>query len=990
MHRRILLVALLCLCALPVFAQSSTQARIHYYRPDSQYAGWGLHAWNNTTDNVTWTTPIQSDGSDSYGIYFDVDLADSTTPLGFIIHNGDTKDPGPDMYMDITQGRNAWTISGDSTIYYTQPTKQQLLSANFHRLQAYWIDRTTVAIQSAYFASGDTVRLHSDWAAQLAISDTGLSGGQSTVLTPNPSGLTAAQLAKFPQLKGYAAFTIPNPRKFNYSWYVKGQLAVSVVNSSGNLSYATSVQDAGVLDDLYYYAGALGPHFRGAFPSVSVWAPTAQSVSIQLFETSTQSAPTQVLPMTEFNGVWSIQGKPQWRNQYYLFDIHVYTPFTFQVVNNIVTDPWSLGLSLNSTRSQILNLNDPDTKPQGWDNTPSPHLDSWNDLSIYELHIRDFSITDSSVPAVQRGTYLAFTNTNSNGMRHLRNLAQAGLRAVHLLPNFDFATINEDKSTWKTTPDLSADAPDSDQQQAAVAAIQSQDGFNWGYDPLHYITPEGSYAVNADNRTREYRSMVESLHRNGLRVIQDVVFNHTSSYGQNPNSVLDEIVPDYYYRLDANGANYMASCCADTASEHRMMEKLMIDAITTFAGQYKVDGFRFDIMSFHMVSNLQHIRQALNQLTVANDGVDGRRVYLYGEGWNFGETANSALGVNAIQSNLYGTGIGSFNDRTRDGIRGGGPFNDVREQGFATGLLTDPNTTYSIGDTNTQKAKLLQEADWIRVGLTGNLRDFTFTDRNGNTVTGAGVDYNGQPTGYTATPIEDISYDSVHDNQTLFDAVQLKSNLTDSIQDRTRRQNLANSILLLGQGIPFFHAGDDILRSKSGDNNSYDSGDWFNKIDWTMQTNNWGVGLPIASQNSSQWSDLQPLLADPSLMAQPANIQRANDHFREMLRIRYSSPLFRMSSEPQIQSNLRFLNVGPEQIPGVIAMVLGSRRQQIVVVFNGTNQSQTISDPSLQSLNLQLHWILQNSTDPIVKQSVYNNSGSVTVPALTTAIFTGH
>src|SRR3569833_2710190 len=192
-----------------------------------------------------------------------------------------------------------------------------------------------------------------------------------------------------------------------------------------------------------------------------------------------------------------------------------------------------------------------------------------------------------------------------------------------------------------------------------------------------------------------------------------------------------------------------------------MMEKLMTDAIVTFAKQYKVDGFRFDIMSFHMVSNLQHIRQALNALTHAKVGVDGSYVYLYGEGWNFGETGNNALVRNAMQSNLYGTGIGSFNDRTRDGVRGGGPFIDVREQGFATGLFTDPNTTFSIGDSDTQKAKLLQEADWIRVGLTGNLRDFTLTDRNGNTVSGSGIDYNGQPTGYTAQPIEDISYVSV-------------------------------------------------------------------------------------------------------------------------------------------------------------------------------------------------------------------------------------
>ena len=988
MLRRLFPAAFLLLCSLSLFAQTATQARIHYYRPDAQFAGWGLHAWNNTTDFVTWTQPIQSDGSDSYGIYFDVDLYDATTPLGFIIHNGDNKDPGPDMYMDVTKpGRNAWVISGDPVVYYTQPTKSQLLNANFHRLQAFWIDRNTIAIQAAYYHAGDTVRLYSDWNAQLAMTDTGLTGGQSTVLTPDASGLTAAQLAKFPQLNGYAAFHLPDPENFNYARYLKGQLAVSDVDSGGNFTYATGVQTAGVLDELYYYSGKLGPSFHGSVPVISVWAPTAQSVSLQLFNGSADTTPAQVLPMSESNGVWSVQGKPQWKGKYYLFDVKVYTPFTFGLLENVVTDPWSIGLSLNSTKSQIIDLDDAANKPTGWDTVPSPRLDRWNDLSIYELHIRDFSETDNTVPAVQRGTYLAFTDTTSNGMRHLRSLAHAGLRAVHLLPNFDIASVNEDKSTWKTTGDLSADPPDSDQQQAAVAAIQGQDGFNWGYDPLHYLTPEGSYAVNADKRTKEYRAMVESLHANGLRVIQDVVFNHTSTFGQNPNSVLDQVVPEYYYRLDVNGSNYFASCCADTASEHRMMEKLMIDAVTTFAKEYKIDGFRFDIMSFHLMSNMQHIRQALDQLTLQKDGVDGKKVYIYGEAWNFGETGNNALGKNAIQVNLYGTGIGSFNDRTRDGVRGGGPFNDVREQGFATGLFTDPNTTFSIGDSDTQKAKLLLESDWIRVGLTGNLRDYTFTDRNGNTVAGSAVDYNGQQTGYTASPVEDISYASAHDNQTIFDAVQLKSNITDSIADRTRRQNLANSLILLGQGIPFVHAGDDILRSKSGDNNSYDSGDWFNKIDWTMQADNWGVGLPIASQNNWQWSDLQPLLADPALMPQPANIQRAYDHFREMLRIRYSSPLFRMTTEAQIQGNLRFLNVGPNQIPGVIAMVLGSGEQGIVVVFNGSNASQTISDASLSNLHLQLHPVLQHSTDSVVKQSTYDNAGSVTVPALTTAVF---
>ena len=480
MRRRILLVAFCLFSALPLLAQTSNQARIHYYRPDAQYTGWGLHVWNNTTDNVTWTTPLQSDGSDSYGIYFDVDLQDHTTPLDFIIHKGDTKDPGPDMYMDVTKGNNAWIISGDSTIYYTQPTKSQLLSANFHRLQAYWIDRNTIAIQPAYYTSGDTVRLHSDWSAQLTITDTALTGGQNTVLTPDVSGLTPTQLAAFPQLHGYDVFRLKDPKHFNYSWYLKGQIAVSVVNSSGNLSYATGVQDAGVLDDLYYYAGALGPHYHGAAPEISVWAPTAQSVSLQLFQSATQTTPTATVPMKESNGVWSIQGKPEWRNQYYLFDVHVYTPYSFQVVDNVVTDPWSLGLSLNSTLSQVLDLDDPATKPLGWDRIPSPALASWNDLSIYELHIRDFSVNDLTVPAVQRGNYVAFTDPQSNGMTAPALARQAGLKAVHILPSFHFASVNEDKTHLAVHPATFAVPARWHQQQAAVAAIQSQDALQLG------------------------------------------------------------------------------------------------------------------------------------------------------------------------------------------------------------------------------------------------------------------------------------------------------------------------------------------------------------------------------------------------------------------------------------------------------------------------------------------------------------------------------
>jgi pullulanase len=323
----------------------------------------------------------------------------------------------------------------------------------------------------------------------------------------------------------------------------------------------------------------------------------------------------------------------------------------------------------------------------------------------------------------------------------------------------------------------------------------------------------------------EYRTMVSGLHADGLRVIQDVVFNHTSASGETFEANLDEIVPNYYHRLDSNGALLTGSCCADTASEHRMMEKLTIDTLVLNAKEYKIDGFRFDEMSLHFVYNMTDIQAALHALTPKKDGVDGSKIYLYGEGFQIGETANNALGPNASQLNLYGTGVGSFNDRMRDGIRGGSPFTDERTQGFATGLATDPSEfTNSSTSQSSQIATLLQEADWIRISLTGNLRNYTFIDAEGQSVTGGDVNYGGQPAGYAATPIEDVDYCSVHDNQTLFDAIQLKAAASDNITTRARRQVVADSLIALGQGIPFFLGGDDLLRSKDMDNNSYISG----------------------------------------------------------------------------------------------------------------------------------------------------------------------
>ncbi|MBB5343316.1 pullulanase-type alpha-1,6-glucosidase [Tunturibacter empetritectus] len=988
-------------------------ARIHYYRPDGNYANWTVYAFNDTAeytgdynDGLTGVT-----SHDSYGAYFDVSLIPNPKDLGFIVHNISTgvKDPGPDMHLNVASDTQAWVISGNATVFTTTPTPTQILNSLLNVEQAYWLDRQRVAIQPQFAQSGDTFAISSSLTGGLSVTPTGVTGGVNIPLTVG-GALTADELLRYPQLSGYTVLQLPeNTQLSTLQTALEGQLAFSAIGSNGMLNYATGIQFAGVLDDLYYYPGKLGvvvhhwddkdwrdwPDDEDCAVKLKLWAPTAQSVFLQLFDHESDTAPSTVVPMHEHDGVWVAKGDPSWKGKYYLYSVKVWVSADGAVDTNVTTDPYSIDIALNGTKSRITDLDSDKTKPAGWDEETSPPLRSVSDMSIYELHIRDFSVNDLTVPLAHRGMYEAFADRGSDGMMHLRSLAESGLKAVHILPSFHFASVNEDKSKWIIPTGLAAYPPDGQQQQAAVTASQTSPAYNWGYDPVHYMTPEGSYAINPDNRVREYRVMVDGLHKAGLRVVQDVVFNHTNASGEGPNSNLDEVVPNYYHRLDANGNLETGSCCPDTASEHRMMEKLIIDTLVLNAKDYKIDGFRFDILSFMFTYNVQAIQHALQALTLEKDGVDGSKIYLYGEGFNFGDTANNQIGPNASQINLYGFGVGTFNDRIRDGIHGGSPFTDERVQGFATGLFTDPSDyTISNPPLDGQQNQLLQYSDWIDVGLTGNLRDYSFTDSAGATVTGAQVLYNGQPTGYTKSPIEAVNYASVHDNQDLFDKVQLKSSYNDNIATRARRQVMGMSLVTLGEGIPFFQAGDDLLRSKDMDQNSYNSGDWFNKIDWSGKTANWGIGLPIASQNQAQWPIMMPLLSNPAYTPLPANIAYSKAAFSELLQIRYSSELFRMPTFEEVQRNLTFLNTGSNQTPGLIVMKLDANGgsygiyKHIVVVFNATNASVTFTNTHLQGLGLHLHPVQRNSSDPETRLSTFNSKeGTATVPALTTAVF---
>ncbi|MGB3394598.1 MAG: alpha-1,6-glucosidase domain-containing protein [Stenotrophomonas sp.] len=730
-------------------------------------------------------------------------------------------------------------------------------------------------------------------------------------------------------------------------------------DSAGRVLDATALQNPGVLDDLYAAAAdatGLGvqPAARGT--TFGLWAPTAQAVSVCLHDDDHAPAshrePLRFDPAT---GLWSATLRGDLRGRYYTWLVDVHARGT-GLVRNRVTDPYSTGLGTDSRRSFIADLDDPALKPAGWGTaTRPPPLPAQTDMSIYELHVRDFSINDASVPPAHRGKYLAFTDAGSNGIAHLRALAQAGLSDLHLLPVYDFASVPEASCTTPQVPDA---APDSPAQQATVMAQAARDCFNWGYDPFHFNAPEGSYASDPSDgaaRIREFRAMVMALHALGLRVGMDVVYNHTYASGQDEKSVLDRIVPGYYHRLDAAGKVEQSTCCENTATEHMMMARLMIDSAESWVRHYRIDSFRFDLMGHQP-------RAAMEALQHRVDAAAGRHVQLIGEGWNFGEVADGARFVQASQLSLAGSGIGSFSDRARDALRGGGPSDSgkqkVARQGWLNGLSYAPNAE---ADPSLGHADLLRAADLIRVGLAGTLRDYPLTTADGSRKPLHAIDYAGQPAGYASVPGEVVNYVDNHDNDTLYDLNAWKLPLDTTASERARVQVLGMASTAFSQGVAYFHAGIDTLRSKSMDRNSFDSGDLFNQLDWSYRDNHFGIGLPPAADNAGNWPWIAPRLADAKLRPSPQDIAFARDALRDLLQIRASSSVFRLRSAEEISARLHFPNTGAAQNPLVIAGHLdgeglaGAHFREVLYLLNASPQAQVLVLPSERGKHYVLH-----------------------------------
>jgi hypothetical protein len=427
---------------------------------------------------------------DLFGPVFEIPLVDGAPRLAYIIHRGDEKDPGPDQFLAVgTYGYEVWQLQGaDPASPYVLPILGSGPSGpedNRGLQQGHWVDADTIV----WDVEAAEAQLCWSATASIVASDAGVDGADGCL------PLVAAGTYDDPpegwwHLAGLPAWTVDTGDSIDE--IVTAQHVV-VASADGARVDATGLQIPGVLDDVYATDAPLGVIWDGDTPTISLWAPTARSVMFHRFADSTGDA-AEIVEMTRDGAVWSITGDATWSGQFYLFEIEVFAPSTGSIETNIVTDPYSVSLATNSARSQIVDLGDASLAPAGWSDLSKPELGSFEDISIYELHVRDFSVSDPEVPDALKGTFAAFTVDDSDGMAHLSALAEAGLTDIHLLPSFDIATIDENKSEWQSPDfaDLEQYGPASEEQQALIAPTRDLDGFNWGYDPFHYTVPEGS------------------------------------------------------------------------------------------------------------------------------------------------------------------------------------------------------------------------------------------------------------------------------------------------------------------------------------------------------------------------------------------------------------------------------------------------------------------------------------------------------------------
>ncbi|WP_302162986.1 type I pullulanase [uncultured Fusobacterium sp.] len=718
-------------------AEDHYKVSINYKRFDQEYKNWNLWLWEEGREGKE--VFFQEDTSYGKNRVVEIKKDRDVTKVGFLLKRGqwEDRDVPKDRYILLNKENiDVYLIEGDEKIYDSLESVDLVPTIKYGEISK--LNEIKFKLMIPLERGENSFKVVDSNGKEYSIKEVVAQGDK----------IVEGSLILDEKLDLDRAYTL----------YTKNHDPISLV--------ANSVFSEGDFERRYTYNGDdLGATYSKESTKFRVWSPIAESVSLNLYREGNGDNLIKTLSMKkDKKGTWYLEVKEDLENIYYTYTVKV------NGEESEAVDLYARSVGVNGDRGMILDLGK--TNPVGWEDINQTKIAKMSDAMVYEIHIRDFSI-DKSSGIGAKGKYLGMIEEGSRnsegdltGIDHLKDL---GVTHIQILPSADYASVDE------------------------IRLDTAQ--FNWGYDPKNYNVPEGSYSSNPyDGRVRvkEFKEMVQGLHKKGIGVIMDVVYNHTA-YTENSN--FNKIVPNYYYRKNEGNFSNASACGNETASERAMMRKYIVDSVVYWAKEYKVDGFRFDLMGIHDIETMNLVREALDKVNP--------NIIIYGEPWAASESPLSEDLRSVKRNTMKLNRIGVFNDDIRDGIKGS-VFNS-KDRGFATGKTG--------------------EEERIKFGIVGATKH-------------SQVNYN-EP--WANSPIQSINYASAHDNLTLWD--KINSSVEGSLEEKIRMNKLSAAIVFTSQGVPFFQGGEEILRSKPMENggfnsNSYNANDGVNSIKWNEKTVN--------------------------------------------------------------------------------------------------------------------------------------------------------
>jgi len=813
--RRFLSVAISAMLSLSALVPASalnetTELTIHYSRFEGDYKDWNLWLWPKGGEGRS----FEFTEDDAFGKVAKIRLSGTANvqEIGIIVRLGEwqTKDVQQDRFITRFENGKAeiWLIQADPTIYYAKPVVSTKLSS---------------ALMKSFTQLELTMNRKSE-AKSIA---------QRLSVVGNGKAVQVASVASIP---ADAATSNRFLVTLGSSVELGGEIAVSHPEYGKVLPELGGLYSSDEFNEKFFYEGSdLGAVYSKDSTKFRLWAPTATAAELLIYGSADGSNPAKTVPMLKASkGTWTAELAGDQHLTIYTYRVKLGEQWSEAV------DPYVTAATINGTKGVVVDLSK--TNPAGFVNHPKPKFSGVStDAVFYELHVRDLSV-DSTSGIVNKGKFLGLTETGTKnpsggGKTGIDAILDLGITHLQLLPIYDYKTVDESRN----------------------------DQFNWGYDPLNFNVPEGSYSTNpADplNRITELKQTIQSLHSNGLRVVMDVVYNHVFDAGSHS---FESLVPGYFFRKQADGSFANGTGVGnEIASERSMASKYIVDSALYWAREYRLDGFRFDLMGILDVQTMNKIRNGV-------DRIDDDFLII-GEGWNMGDILSAEKKANQFNASQMPR-IAHFNDGIRDGLKGS--VFKAEENGWASGRASNKLEVMS--------------------GITGEIE-------YGKSIVGSWG---------ASNPQQSVSYVEAHDNLTLFD--KLKTSMpTASAAERKRVFALASSVAILAQGVPFIHAGQEFMRSKGGDENSYKSPDSVNSLKWNERDKN---------------SDMV-------------------SYFKGLLEIRKANSAFRLSSTAEVKKSLKFAVTAPE----VIAYSLDATKQsngvkRLFVIHNSSKKSKIVKLP---------------------------------------------